>query len=182
MSLYRDNIKEVVANLKHRILPPVAGTLGSYDGIDDPLEDQELLTPDRRGSMLKDTNGKLYYPSKNGFARKKDAIVQLDPTPGQVTLTDTTAVALAFGTGTTRGIFAFNAYQSSGLARTISLGNAGKTIIFYSQALPTGVLTQITPYTFEWPGDIYAWLDAAGGASQYINVARKYSVNIDTTL
>lgn len=167
--------------MKAFILPKTFGASG-YDGLDDPLGDAEVLTAARRGSLQKDTNGKLYYPLKNGFQRKKDVVIQLDPTLGQVTLTDSTAVALAFGTGTTRGIFAFNAYQNSGLARTIYLGNAGKTIIFYSQALPSGVLTQLTPYTFEWPGDVYTWLDAAGGASQYINVARKYSVAIDSTI
>jgi len=139
----------------------------SYDGQYDPLGDEELLTIEKRGSFLKDTDGKLYYPTKGGFQRVKAFKAYPQSAPLSRTTSDDTAVAVGSGTD----IFKVNvmgAYQNSGGARTLSVGNSAKTVVIWTQSIPNATLTMLTINQMDLPKYTYVWWDAAAGASQYV--------------
>lgn len=174
-------VSEIMDRMKAFILPKTFGALG-YDGLDDPLGDAEVLTAARRGSLVKDTNGKLYYPTKGGFLRKKDALIYPDADPVQVTTSSDTAVQA--GTGGKVRVNIMSVYQSSGGALTFYIGNDAKTITLYSQSIPNTTITVLTApvNTFDFPENTYIWWAAAAGVTQYANTVRSAVNKVDTTI
>ena len=142
----------------------------SKDGMYDPLGDAELLTPERRGSMNKDTNGRLYYPTTDGYQRVKSItrnVAQIYDT----TTDDTAVVYLVPSTpidGSTLANRFTVAYQSSGAPLILNIwANAGKTQLLYRETIATATVTVLGCLNILFPSAYVAWAGAAG-ATQYI--------------
>lgn len=172
------------ADLRHKMecyFFPKTQSTELRDGMIDPCGSAELITPERRGSMLKDTNGNLYYPTTGGYARKKDALIYPDADPVQVTTSSDTAVQA--GTGGKVKVNIMSVYQSSGGALTFYIGNDAKTITLYSQSIPNTTITVLTApvNVFDFPENTYIWWAAAAGVTQYANTVRSAVNKVDTT-
>lgn len=162
-------LSEIMDRIKAHILPKTFGAAG-YDGIDDPIGDAEILTAARRGSLLKDTNGKLYYPTKGGFTRSKTTVLAPNG-PAQLPTTDDTIVAVLLPDLVNEhySVRFFTVYQNSGGALTFYIyADAGGTQLVYSQAaIASGVPTALTNQNLITYGTVYVKWSAAAGGTQY---------------
>ena len=150
-------------------------TAPSYDGQYDPLGDEELLTIEKRGSFLKDTNGKLYYPTSGGYQRTKNVVPYMSHVV--VTTTDDTVVAITAVPSTVGSVNTNQivlVYQNSGGALTFYIyADSGKANVIYSQSITSGVPTVLTCAEQKWGSVWIAWSAAAGGG-QYAIRNREY--------
>ncbi len=178
------------------IFLPSTGKQGSpsLDGIYDPLGDQELFTPDRRGSMLKDTNGKLYYPTKGGYQRIKAISIEPFGEASAVTTTDDTGKEIAPGTYPTDGdIVGFKiltVYQNSGGALTFTVMDSAGAVTLYTKSVnnTTYTVLDITDMLLGPPkagngtvnGLTVKW-SAAAGAAQKVLLQWYYARHVPTT-
>lgn len=173
--------------MKGYILPRsgAAVTAPSYDGQYDPLGDEELLTIERRGSFNKDTNGKLYYPTKDGYLRGKTVVNYFSGAAALTTTDDTAKSSAPISISTTGGTSTvgrryYSVYQNSGGPLTFSMyADAGKTQLIYQKAAvatatPT-VLTEILGQDF---GTVYFAWSAAAGATQYVIYCELYAAPV----
>jgi len=153
----------------------------SYDGMYDPLGDEEVLSPEKRGSLLKDTNGRLYYPTTGGYGRVK-TINDIPVTKVQTT-TDDTAVLYSgegFSNGAVKSNKFYTAYQNSGGPLTLTFyQDAGKTIPLFSQVIATATWTALGCANYEF-GTVYSAWSAAAGAIQKIAYVAVYNQAVPT--
>jgi len=175
-------LSDLLGQLKGIFLPST-GKQGSpsLDGIYDPLGDQELFTPDRRGSMLKDTNGRLYYPSKNGYSRLKIPIIVQAPL--LKTTTDDTVVSCSggaySGSGGVQSSKIICVYQNSGAPRVFSIySDALKANLLFAQTIVDSTWTLLTTFDVEWGAVYIAW-DAAAGATQKASTVVRSTYFVD---
>lgn len=168
-------LKDLLEKVEAVFFPRTSQT-PQLDGMYDPLGDAELFTPNRRGSMNKDTNGKLYYPTSGGYARTKTGTRYAGVPTAQTTNSDTVVALPGTSLSTTGGtsylgVRLLSVYQNSGGPLTFNVyADAGKTQLIYQKtgvatATPT-VLTEILDILFG-SGAYVAW-SAAAGATQYV--------------
>jgi hypothetical protein len=183
------SFKDLLAKAESYFLPRTAAerTAPSYDGIYDPCGDSEIISPSQRGSMMKDKNGKLYYPTSDGYQRTRTVVNYYSGATALTTTGDTAVTSAPINISTTGGTSTvgrryYSAYQNSGGPLTLSMyADAGKTQLIYSKAVATATPTVLTEILGQDFGTVYFAWSAAAGATQYIIYCELYAAPINAT-
>jgi len=170
-------LKDLLAEQVGSIVPERKYFSGE-GSIKDPFSGKKIIAPSDPAGLLHSSDGYLYTPLKSGYQRTKTTIVRPVSNPSKIDSSDDTAVRTG-SSSYPEGVRIYSAYQDSGGALDLSIGNVGKTIIVYTQTIPNATLTMFDYPELLFGSGLYHWWSAAAGANQYLNVQYYEDVQIE---